>query len=117
MGVCNIDFNFKDIKGLDKVLNTSNKLRAFEDKLKCHPLVKDSVLPQVKIIWNFWPFTYLCAECAYPLEFFCVLCNPLYLCFCWCYYPFIFATAIPWNLFWYTFVDLPLILFCYPCWW
>merc|ERR1712028_254030 len=73
-------FKFADYKALDKVLNNSPKLKAFEDKLKCHPTIQDEVKPIV--------------------EFICVICNPCYLVFCWCYYPFLFLVVEPWNLFW-----------------
>jgi hypothetical protein len=39
MGVCNL--NFADVKGLDKIINAAEKLKGFEEKLKCHPLAKD----------------------------------------------------------------------------
>merc|ERR1712028_143179 len=109
-------FKFADYKALDKVLNNSPKLKAFEDKLKCHPTIQDEVKPIVEFIWNVFPFTMLCAECRFPLEFFCVICNPCYLVFCWCYYPFLCLVVEPWNLFWVTLMS-PVIFLCYPCWW
>ena len=113
MGVCNLKFN--NVKGLDRMLNAQDKLRAFEDKLKCHPLMKDTVLPKVEIIWNFFPFTLICAECRLPLEFFCVICNPCFPIFCWCYYPIMIPLVSTWNLSCATLMS-PIYLFCYPCW-
>ena len=119
MGVCKLNFNDFNAKKLDKLLNQKPKLSAFEDKLKCHPFVKDSVMPKVEIIWNYFPFTFLCGECAIPFEFIFVNCNPLFLCFCWFYYPFMLLTAVPWNTFWASILMFLTVVSCglfIPCW-
>ena len=115
MNVCKMKFSDMDLKKFDKFVNSGPKLKAFEEKLKCHPLAEE-IRPKVEIIWNIFPFNYLMAECAYPLEFICVICNPFYLLFCWCYYPFIWLVVVPWNLFWEA-ILFPFVLLCYPCWW
>ena len=112
--VCNLKLT--DMKNFDKFMNSGPKLKDFNDKLKCHPDSKNMKHPNVEIIWNIFPFNYLMAECAYPLEFFCVICNPFYLLFCWCYYPFIWLVVVPWNLLWES-ILFPFVVCCYPCWW
>ena len=47
MGICKLNFNNFDAKNLDKFLNRNPKLTVFEEKLRCHPIVKDSVMPKV----------------------------------------------------------------------
>ena len=110
-----MQLNADRMKNLDRLYRNEPigiKGQEAYDKIKCHPMMKDTVRPIVQYFWVIWPFNYLCLEC-FPYFELLMCCNPCGPCL-WCFYvPFIYL-ILPWNYFWEILLS-PIVIFCFPC--
>ena len=95
-GICSI--SYLDIKEMDKMVNGAPLLKKVVNKIQCHPVIKDEVMPKVQYIWRFFPFNWFCSECFCWFELFLNCCNPLAPVF-WVIGTIVWFFSVPWNLF------------------
>ena len=99
----------KNLKDLDKLLSTNHMTKYLKDKMMCHPVIKDQVVPAVQYVWLLFPCSLTCLECSPALEFIFVYCTPFCPISCPLYWLFFLFIALPQNI-----ISGYLLGFCCP---
>ena len=81
------------------------------NQAQCYPEVRRNITPRVQFVWNMFPLNHILGALGLALNVILLPCIP-------CWGPCMLLCGLPWNLFWYGCVMLPLIVIFFgtlPC--